>query len=274
MSPPRDEPVELDLLLDTIHQRQGQDFRNYSRTSLTRRIDQVMREEGLANLSQLQERVRIDTSCMTRLVDRMSVRVTAMFRDPAMHALLRREVVPWLRTLPSLRIWHAGCATGEEVHSVAILLHEEGLLDRARIHATDVSETALGVARSGLLPMSSMREYTRNYLEAGGRADFSDYYTARYGHAIISRFLGERVTFSRHDLAVDPSPGQFHLVMCRNVTMFFNERLQAHVHGLLAESLAPQGFLVLGRHETIRPALHSTLQDVISRSERVYRKVR
>ena len=157
---------------------------------------------------------------------------------------------------------------------MAILLHEEGLLERARIHATDVSETALGVARRGLLSMRSMREYTRNYLEAGGRADFSDYYTARYGRALISGFLGERVTFLRHDLAVDRSPGQFHLVMCRNVTIFFNERLQAHVHGLLAESLAPQGVLVLGRHESISSPQHAALHDVISQAERVYRKVR
>ena len=268
------EEIEIDLLLEALHRRYGQDFRDYSRSSLRRRILKTVLDEGLSSISSLQDRVLHDESCLDRVIRSLSINVTSMFRDPHTYLALRTKVMPRLRTYPSLRIWHAGCSSGEEVYSMAILLHEEGLLARSRIHATDMSEALLRVARKGVYPMSEMREYTSNYQKTGGTAVFSDYYTARYDQAILRRFLRERVTFSQHHLGVDGPFNDFHVVMCRNVTIYFNERLQARVHDLVFRSLVPFGILVLGGKETLDFTPHVGDYEAVSAKDRVYRRLR
>lgn len=267
------ETIEIQLLLEGIYQHYGFDFRDYVLASLRRRVWNIVREEGLATISQLQDRVLHDPAAMERFVLSFSVNVTAMFRDPSFYLALRARVVPLLRTYPFIRIWHAGCSTGEEVYSMAVLLQEEGLYERCRIYATDMNEAVLSRARAGIFPLGRMQEYTANYLRAGGARSFSEYYTAAYDGAIFRPDLQEQIIFSQHNLAMDSSFNEFHLILCRNVMIYFNERLQRRVHGLLYESLAPLGVLGLGHQETIRFSAHEARYEELVGGERLYRRM-
>lgn len=268
------EEIEIALLLEGVHRLYGFDFRDYALASLKRRIWQVIREEGLTTVSGLQERVLHDALAMDRFLTALSVNVTAMFRDPSFYLLFRRKVVPLLRTYPFIRIWHAGCSTGEEVYSMAILLQEEGLYQRCRLYATDINEAVLHRAKRGIFPLEKMQEYTKNYLEAGGTRAFSSYYTAAYDGAKFNDSLREHLVFAQHNLATDSSFNEFNVILCRNVMIYFNKELQERVHQLFYQSLARFGILGLGDKESLRFTPHESAYEEIERGERLYRKMR
>ena len=268
------ERIEIDVLLEAIYRRYGFDFREYAYASLKRRLWRRIHAEQLASISGLQERVLHDSGCMERLLLDLSINVTAMFRDPSFYVAFREKVVPLLRTYPFTRIWNAGCSTGEEVYSLAILLAEEGVYDRARIYATDINEEVLARAKAGVFPLDKMREYTSNYIRAGGKTAFSEYYVAAYDGARFSPSLVENVVFAQHNLVSDRSFNEFNVVVCRNVLIYFDRTLQARVHELFHESLARFGVLALGHRETIRFTPFEDAYDAVDADERIYRKVR
>jgi len=268
------ERVEVDLLLEGIYRHYGFDFRGYAYASLRRRIWKRAYAEGLPSVSALQAAVLHDVAVLDRLLDDLSVNVTAMFRDPSFWAAFRAQVVPLLRTYPFFRIWHAGCSTGEEVFAMAILLEEEGLYDRARVYATDMNERVLRRARAGIFPLERMKEYTENYLRAGGTGEFSGYYTAGYDGARFSPALLRNVVFAQHNLVTDRSFSEFNAILCRNVLIYFDKALQARVHRLCYDSLATFGVLALGSRETLRFSTHEMCFEPLVPSEKIYRKVR
>jgi chemotaxis protein methyltransferase CheR len=265
------EEIEVDLLLQAVWRHYGYDFRDYARASIRRRVRFFMQEEELPTVSAVQQLVLHDAFAVRRFLRTLSVNVTAMFRDPAFYRALREVVVPVLRTYPIVRIWHAGCSSGEEVYSVAILLREEGLYERCQIYATDINEAVLRQARKGELPLAGMRENTRNYIEAGGRRGFARWYTAREDRAVLDPELRRNVVFARHNLATDGSFNEFNLIVCRNVMIYFNRRLQERVHELIYGSLVQFGFLGLGSKETVRFTPHEAQYQELP--ERLYRKV-
>ncbi len=271
---PELEQIELELLLEAVYRRYGFDFREYAAASLKRRLWRRAAGEGVDRLSLLQDRLLHDPACMERLLHDLSISVTAMFRDPSFYLALRERVVPLLRTYPFTRIWCAGCSSGEEVYSLAILLAEEGLVERTRIYATDINEHALGQARAGVFRLDRMRLYTRNYLRAGGTGEFSRYYTAAYDAAQFSRALVDNVVFAQHNLVADRTFNEFHLILCRNVMIYFDQPLQRRVHSLFHESLAPRGVLGLGRKESLATVPHADLYEPLDVAEKLYRKLR
>ncbi len=268
------EAIELPLLLEAMAQRYGYDFRDYAVASLKRRLRRAMDEEGLRTLSAFQDRVLHDPKCMARFLDIVSVDVSAMFRDPAFYKVFREKVVPGLRSLPLIRIWHAGCAGGEEVHSMVILLHEEGLLARTRFYATDINERVLEQSRAAIYPIGRMREYTANYQKAGGKEQFSDYYTAKHESATLRDLGRGNIVWAVHNLATDGSFNEFHVVLCRNVMIYFNRQLQARVHRLIYDSLALGGVLWLGSAESLHATPCEDRYEAVGRAEKLYRKVR
>ena len=265
--------IEIGLLVQAIYQRYSYDFRDYAGASLRRRVLHAIDQMGCATVSALQERVLHEPEAFSRLLQYMTIPVSEMFRDPAYFLALREHVVPVLRTYPSIRIWVAGCSTGEEVYSLAILLREEGLADRALIYATDINPVSLDKAREGIFPIDAMRLYTGNYQKSGGKAAFSDYYTAAYGNALFDRSLCTNVTFADHSLATDSVFAETHLVSCRNVLIYFNRGLQDRALGLFRESLVYRGFLGLGSKESIEFSAHADGFEAVARRERIYRKV-
>ena len=267
------ERLEIELLLEAVHRRYGFDFRQYARASLRRRLQRRLEVEGLHTLSQLQDRLLHDRGCMERLLLDLSINVTSMFRDPSFYVAFREKVVPMLRTYPFTRIWCAGCSTGEEVYSLAILLHEEGLYERCRIYATDINENVLATAREGVYPLDKMQQYTQNYVRAGGTRDFSEYYVAAYDGARFSRSLVENVVFAQHNLAMDRGFNEFTVILCRNVMIYFDRELQDRVHGLFHESLENFGILALGHKESINFTLVADRYEALDAEERLYRKV-
>lgn len=268
------ERLEVELLLEAIYRRYGFDFREYAPASLKRRLWRRIREEKLESVAGLLERVLHDPQVMERLLLDLSVNVTAMFRDPSFYAAFRRRVVPHLRTYPFTRIWIAGCSTGEEVYSLAILLAEEGLYERTRLYATDINQVVLDQARTGVFPLDKMQEYTQNYIRAGGARSFSEYYVAKYEGALFSRTLLDNVVFAQHNLVSDRAFNEFHVILCRNVMIYFDRPLQNRVHELFYESLEPLGFLGLGHKESVRFTPHEDRYEELDRTERLYRKVR
>jgi chemotaxis protein methyltransferase CheR len=268
------EDLELDLLLTAVARRFGYDFRGYAPASLRRRVRHAMLREGVATLSALQDRVLHESEAFERFLSTMSVHVTGMFRDPELFRVLRATVVPVLRTYPFVRIWHAGCSTGEEVYSLAITLYEEGILDRCRIYATDFSRRLLDRAQEAQVPLAQMREYTQNYHRAGGRGDFSLYYQADSRQATLHSELKSKVVFSQHNLVADGPFNEFHLVLCRNVLIYFGSELRERVHLLLSSSLIRFGFLALGARESLQFTPHAERFEVVSEPARLYRMVR
>jgi chemotaxis protein methyltransferase CheR len=268
------ERIEIDLLLEGIYRRYGFDFREYAPASLKRRLWRRVHGERLASISALQERVLHDSACMERLLLDLSINVTAMYRDPSFYAAFRERVVPLLRTYPFARVWNAGCSTGEEVYSIAILLQEEGVYEKTRIYATDINDSVLERARAGIFPLDKMQEYTQNYIAAGGKRSFSEYYVAGYDGAAFSPSLIENVVFAQHNLVSDRSFNEFHVIICRNVMIYFDKPLQDRVHGLFYDSLATFGVLALGHKESIRFTPHEAAYEELHGEERLYRKVR
>ena len=267
------ERIEIDLLLEGVYRHYGLDFRGYALGSLKRRLARRMREEGVPTLSALQEKVLHDPDAMERLLVALSISVTAMFRDPSFYGAFREKVVPLLRTYPFIRIWNAGCATGEETFSLAIVLEEAGLLDRTRIYATDFNAGVVERARSGEFPLARMKAYTENYLKAGGSAEFSRYYTAEGPVARFSPALRENVVFAKHNLVSDGSFNEFHGILCRNVLIYFGQPLQQRVHELFHDSLVNFGVLALGHKETIRFTPLEHCYEAIDSREKLYRRV-
>ena len=266
------EVLELELLLEAVFRRYGFDFREYAPASLKRRVWRSMNAEGLATVTQLQDRLLHDPACMERLLLDLSINVTAMFRDPSFYVAFRRHVVPTLRTYPFTRIWCAGCSTGEEVYSLAILLKEEGVYDRTRIYATDINEQVVEAARAGVFPLDKMQLYTQNYIKGGGTREFSEYYVAAYDGARFSRSLTENIVFAQHNLVSDHAFNEFNVIVCRNVMIYFGKALQDRVHELFYESLDTFGVLALGRKESVTFTSFADSYDVVDATERIYRK--
>jgi chemotaxis protein methyltransferase CheR len=268
--PPEVEAEAIPPLLEAIYGRYGLDFRDYALSSLRRRVRAMLHQEHLASVDELRERVLADRDCLERVLPLLSIHTTSMFRDPDVFRVFRREVVPCLREQPYIRVWHAGCSTGEEVYSFAILLHEEGLYRRCRIYATDINAAALRRARLGVYPLAHMRDYTQHYHAAGGEEPFSDYYDAAYGYARFHPALRRNVVFGRHNLVTDTAFHSFHLVICRNVLIYFNDRLQERVLRLLHDSLEPSGFLVLGTRESLQFTAYEGDYRELSPDSRIY----
>ena len=271
--PNRREDLELRLLLEAVFQYYGYDFREYARSSLKRRIWRRVTEEGLQTISGLQERVLHDPNCLDRLLLDLSISVTSMFRDPTFYSALRNKIVPLMRTYPFIRVWNAGCATGEETYSLAILLNEEGLGDRTRIYATDINDVVLKSAREGVFPLDKMREYTENYIRSGGRTAFSDYYKVFGEKVRFDPSLVDQVVFAQHNLVSDAAFNEFHLIVCRNVMIYFDRSLQDKVHRLLHDSLVRFGILALGHKESIRFTSYADSYEEIDAHEKLYRRI-
>jgi chemotaxis protein methyltransferase CheR len=261
-------------VLEGIYQQYGFDFRDYARGSIKRRLWRRAYAEGLESISGLQERVLHDQDTMNRLLEDLSINVTSMFRDPEFYLAIRQKVVPLLRTYPFIRIWNAGCSTGEETFSLAILLREEGLIDRTKIYATDINENVLDLAKQGVFPLDKMRDYTENYIAAGGKTAFSEYYTADGQGARFNESLTENIIFAQHNLASDRSFNEFQMIVCRNVMIYFDRSLQERVHGLFYSSLGMSGVLALGRKESIKFTRHASAYEEIDLNEKLYKRVR
>ena len=243
--------IETRLLLEGIYQVYGVDFREYSHSTMTRKAQEYAKSLDIATISMLQERVLHDPRNLEKFLWELFVTTTALFRDPQFYVNVRKNLLPWLRTYPFIRIWHAGCSTGEEVFSMAILLQEENLYARARIYATDFQEKILEIAKQGRFPVERIPEYNRNYLEAGGKSSLSDYYIVRRDEAILDPEILKNVTFLLHNLATDHSFQEFNLILCRNVLIYFNKGLRNRVHDILFQSLPLLGILALGENESL-----------------------
>ncbi len=266
------EDIEISLLLEGIHLKYGHDFRNYSYSHIKRRIARRMSEGGFNSISEMQYKVLYNKEFFNILLSDFSINVTEMFRDPMFYKAFRKNVVPVLRTYPFIRIWHAGCSTGEEAYSMAIMLKEEGLYERAQIYATDFNNTVLQNAKEGIYPIENIKEYTYNYQQAAGNASFSDYYTARYDSVIFDQSLKKKITFANHNLVTDGVFGEMHVIVCRNVLIYFNRELQNNVIELFSDSLCNGGFLCLGSKESIKfSSSNESFEDFIG-SEKIYRK--
>ena len=267
------ERIEVHLLLEAIYQHYGFDFRGYAPASLKRRLWRRAYAERVNTMSALQDRVLHDPRVMERLLLDLSINVTSMFRDPSFFASLREQVVPLLRTYPFVRIWNAGCSTGEETYSLAILLREEGIYERTRIYATDINDEVLERARDGAFPLEKMREYTENYLRSRGQDEFSRYYEVDGEVARFDPALREQIVFAQHNLVSDAPFNDFNLIVCRNVMIYFGKGLQERVHELFYESLQPFGVLALGHKESIRFTKHEGSYEALDAQEKLYRKM-
>lgn len=269
----RVESLEIKLLLDAILRQYGYDFHQYAPESLKRRLDYIRKKAGIVHLSELIPLVLHDERFANELIMDISVTVTELFRDPPLFAELRAKVVPLLKTYPFVKIWHAGCATGEEAYAMAIFLQEEGFYDRVQIYATDMNQRSLEIALKGTYPLESIGKFTDNYHEAGGNRSFSDYYSAQYGMAKLNEELKKNIVFANHNLVTDHSFGEMHLIVCRNVLIYFNRDLQHKVLNLFHDSLVHRGFLCLGNKETLNFTPLADQYETVSESWRIYRKL-
>lgn len=264
--------LEIKLLMEGVYQVYGYDFREYGEASLRRRIAQWLSSSGFATLSLAQSQLLRDRTLFDTLLRGITVNVSEMFRDPAFFLTIREQVVPYLKTYPFVKIWHAGCATGEEAYSMAILLLEEGMAGRFRIYATDINEEVIRKAQEGIYPLQELQRFTRNYQQGGGTGSFSDYYTARYDHAILNKSLRENMVFAAHNLAVDADFGEMNLILCRNVMIYFKQTLKERVLGLFDSSLVSGGFLCLGTKESLDHRQISSRYEAIAPRMQIYRK--
>ncbi|HEX3777053.1 MAG TPA: protein-glutamate O-methyltransferase CheR [Polyangiaceae bacterium] len=265
------EELELRLLLDAIHGRYGYRFHDYTMSSLRRRVRVALARSGLSHLGELQHKLLHEPACFGQVLDALTVRVSDMFRDPPFFAAFRQRVVPLLRTYPLLKIWHAGCASGEEVYATAILLSEENLYDRSQIYATDMSGSALEAARQGIYVEGREEEFTQNYRQSGGRAEFSDYCTRGYGGIAMRETLKRNVVFFQHNLASDYALGEMHVIFCRNVLIYFGHKLRDQVFRTFDDSLSRGGFLCLGKSEGLPPGQARTFAP-FDMAERIYQR--
>ena len=263
---------ELEDILQVMLHRYGYDFTGYARASLLRRINRFANEIQSASAYDLKYKLLNSEAVFQHFLQELTVNVTELFRDPLYYKILREKVLPVLASYPVIKIWHAGCSTGEEVFSMCIMLHEAGLLKRTRIYATDINPLNLERARNGILPLRNMKEYTANYQQSGGKKDFADYYTARYDHAIINEELRNEVIFSQHNLVSDNVFNEFQLVSCRNVMIYFNKQLQDRVLQLFYDSLSPLGFLTLGMKESLQFSPVQDKFEPINTTAKIFRR--
>ena len=267
------EKIEIDLLIRAIYLKYGYDFRDYSKASIRRRVLGRLLKSGISTISEMQHDLLYNPDFFEKLLLDLTVNVSEMFRDPLFFKAVRETVVPELKKRPLIKVWHAGCSTGEEVYSMAILLREEGILDASTIYATDVNEAVLADAKKGVFPIEKMKDYTRNYKMAGGLASFADYYTARYDHVIMDRGLKKNIVFSDHNLVTDGVFGEIDLIVCRNVLIYFNRELQDRVFGLFSESLRKGGFLCLGSKESMMFSKYADRFESVINKEKIYRRL-
>ena len=265
---------ELQLLLNDLIDQYGYDFTGYSEASLKRRIDRFMTKDHITDSKQLSSLVLKNPDYFRHLVEEMTVNVTEMLRDPLFYKTLREEVIPVLATYPFIRIWHAGCSTGEEVYSMAILLREAGILQKSRLYATDINPRVIEKARNGIFPASQMRKYSENYIQSGGKKDFSSYYTSNYNLAKFDESLSEKMIFATHNLVADSSFNEFQLILCRNTLIYFNKNLQSRVLELFDRSLELLGFLALGSKESLRfSSIESKYRQTVA-TQKIWRKLK
>ena len=272
MKPHQVEHIEVELLLEAIFQRYGYDFRSYARASIERRVRGFVSNKSLDHISDLIPACIHDAELFSQLAQQFSVSVTEMFRDPSVYRCLREQVLPMLETFPHVKVWHAGCASGEEVYSLAILLHEAGLLERSTLFGTDFNDAVLARARQGIYPADRMQQATRNYQAAGGQRSFSEYYHAGYDAARMEPGLKARITFANHNLAADRVFGEMQLVFCRNVLIYFDRGLQDRALSLFTDSLVRGGYLCLGAKEDIQFSCVADAYETVDRDARIFRK--
>lgn len=266
------EEIELRLLIEAIYLKYQYDFRSYAQASLKRRLKAACLRFECARLSELMDRVLHDPEVFTALLDYLTVQVSEMFRDPGYFRSIREYVVPVLQTYPSVKIWIAGCSGGEEAYSMAILLHEEGLLQRSQIYATDINARALRAAEAGIYAMDRVRTFTENHQSSGGKSSLSDYYSAAYGSVSMDKALRRHIVFSDHSLATDNVFAEVQMVSCRNVLIYFDRALQDRAVGLFSDALCRRGFLGIGAKESLRFSRHSEGFEELDRESRIYRK--
>jgi len=268
------ERIEIRLLLEAIFLKYGYDFRDYTGTHTKRRLDHRKQISGFTSFGEMQHKLIHDREFFTQILLDLSINVTEMFRDPWFYSAVRSIVVPHLMTYPFVKIWHAGCSAGQEVYSMGILLHEEGIKKKCQIYATDFNERILNTAKNAIYPLSVIREYTANYINAGGKASFSDYYTADNDNVILANVLKNQVLFSSHNLATDTVFGEMQLIFCRNVLIYFKKELQERVLQMFYDSLCPGGFLCLGSKESLEFTEYRDLFETVAPKEKIYRKKR
>jgi chemotaxis protein methyltransferase CheR len=264
---------EIEIILHDMFDIYGYDFTNYSRASIKRRINGLLAHERFSSFAEFRSKLRNDLSFFSRFVEQVTVNVTEMFRDVSFYKALRHDVLPLLATWPTIRIWHAGCATGEEVYSMAILLHEANLLERSLLYATDINPAVMNKVREGIFPMSQMKQYAENYILSGGKNDFSSYYVAQYDGVKFHEFLGKKMVLATHNLVSDGSFNEFQLILCRNVMIYFDKSLQDRVLKLFYESLELLGYLALGSKETLRSAVLTKKFKQLNTKEKIWRKI-
>ena len=264
---------EIEVLINDVYEYYGFDFGGYSRASFKRRVDRLFQLDGFTNFSQFLMKVRSDGDYFDRMLEEITVNVTEMFRDPHFYKMVRTEILPVLATKPFIRLWHAGCSTGEEVFSMAIMLKEANLLHKSLIYATDINTVVLNVAKKGVFPLRMMQQYSENYMASGGTKDFSHYYTANYGLAKFGQDLIEKMVFSPHNLVSDRSFNEFDLILCRNVLIYFDKDLQERALVLFDDSLAKLGYLALGTKESIK---YTSIQGKYQQlhKEKIWKKVK
>jgi len=263
---------ELEDVLQVVKHYHGYDFFDYSRASLIRRVNKFLDDDQLGNVYELKNKLVNEPNYFQHFLQTITVNVTEIFRDPAFYKSLREKVIPILASYPKFNIWHAGCSTGEEVFSMCILLQEAGLLDRARIYATDINLSNTEKAATGIIPLKHMKDYTGNYIKAGGQHDFADYYTAKYDHALINKELRKNIFFSQHNLVTDRAFNEFQFICCRNVLIYFNKELQGQVIDLFHESLSPLGVMALGLKESLIVIDSGNRFDAIDKTTKIFRR--
>jgi chemotaxis protein methyltransferase CheR len=268
----KDDDIELGLLLEAMFRKYHYDFRGYSMASIKRRLTQARDYFGYRSFSLLQDRLLQDPGIIHKMLSFLTVQVSELFRDPTYYKYIREYVVPHLKTYPSLKIWIAGCSTGEELYSFSILFHEEGLADRTMFYATDINQEALSKAQAGIYPLDRIKLFTDNHRKSGGKSSLSDYYTAAYGSATFHKSLHQRVVFSDHSLVSDQVFAEVHMISCRNVLIYFDRELQDRVIGLFGEALTRNGFLGLGSKESLRFSKKGLLFSEFNYDERIYQR--
>jgi chemotaxis protein methyltransferase CheR len=267
------ETIEFDLILQAIYQKYGYDFRDYAKASIRRRLRYRLSQSNLKTISEMQHKLLYDKKFFETLLLDLTVNVTEMFRDPSFFKTLREIVIPELKKQPFIKIWHAGCSSGEEIYSTAILLKENGMYESSLIYATDANDAVLDKAKTGIFDIDKMKDFTINYKKSGGLASFADYYTARYDNAIMDNSLKKNIVFSNHNLVTDSVFGEMDMIMCRNVLIYFNRELQDRVFRLFRDSLRLGAFLCLGSKETIRFSSYSDDFENVAEKEKIYRRI-
>lgn len=266
------EDIEVKLFIEGMYLKHGYDFRDYSKAHMKRRIKNKLLMSNLESISEMQHRMLTDEEFFKSLLPAFSINVTEMYRDPEFFAYVRKEIIPLLKTYPKIKIWHAGCSTGEEVYSMAIMLQEEGLYERCQIYATDFNEGILEKAKEGIYPLEVVKDYTSNYIRSGGKNDFADYYTAKYDAVIMNQSLKKNVIFARHNVVTDQVFGEMNMIICRNVLIYFNNELQNRVVKLFKESLCKGGILCLGSKETLNSTEAQDDFQIYEAKQKIYRK--